>query len=1470
MDSIVKSPTTLAILFGASAFPDADLPAYASFGRSVERFKSYLLESLAVQPDNIFNLFDSDAWPGELGDSIEEWMKARKQACGVSDVFFFYVGHGVVDSGAFRMASRRTGRGYKVTNSSLSSKTLKDVLYRSASEANFYVVLDCCYAASAHQDFQDTPSKSPAVLYTAAGARIEAIAKEDEPYTRFSDALFAALTQGVEGTDEHLSFRQLETTVDDIYRQRHPNEFVKPQLGAPNAPLVNVLELPVFPNPGFEEAALHYEYFTRWIRRRGVPEGLGPLTLEEVKRRKVSTRMLREGGRIRKVETVNSTGALSANYYNTALLGGSPDGQDQECAWEFVYHENGSVAREEVRNAFDRLLYRCEYSVADETETSARYFLNLSDLVQPRAKSGAAFVRIFRTESGFDQRLEFYDGFEQKQPDNLGSYGRAMELSAAGLEIRAVELDRTGNPSVCNNGYAIAEFTNNPFGNTTSQAYFEAARNPAFHKDGYHKAVISWSSEGNLSSMAFFGTNENPVLVSGGWTSWRASYDEVGNQTKQEFFGLDGKPVTTREGYASWIATYDEQGRTTNFRYFDPMGHPTYCRDGIAQVGYGYDVSGPANEYRYFDLDGTTPAADRDSISRLTVTFDPQGNVTNQLNWSADSKLTRNREGIAGYEAKYDSNANQILLDFLDVDGNLGPNNSGIARIRRSYDNRRRTREESYFDTNDAPVENSDGHHRITFEYDEVPGRVSTRYFDRDGQPAFLDGYWLSIAQNDDRGMILSREFRDDTNQPCWNTKGFASEQRWSDPMSRQLQQRYFGIDHKPVVTSMGYAGWDRTYDDRGNCARLVYLDQAGNPLSGRPIDTTSFDACGNYVTKFSNAAGEPTLNSDGVAERRVERDPRGNDRRTTYWGADGKPVKRNEGFAAWEATYDRFDNRVEERLLEESDSPAAQQNGTSRFTWTYDSRQRKISETYWDAQGNILVIKPENYAGWNAVYDDRGNQIELTYFGADGKGLVDSQYGYARLASVYPDQQGAARREWFRANGESLSNLTVTYRSHGSRTETTPSGIGGTVIRTFDRAGHETECEYLRADGTRELHLEGSLAFSRFEEDFDRYTRSIAKRYYDLNNRLFQSVSRIYDPAGNLIETSEIQRESAQNRTSRTQALTDGNQVEIYITDAEGKALADESGRSRWVERLDASGHRVQIEYFDTNGNPALFQGHYSSEYEYDSLGCLNVATYSFPLDQDSVLNKRFRFGPKGSAHVQFQSLNRAGDKVQYEAYLIEYAMRQGDQDYYLNKVTTAANPPLEFRTRQVCQEIRPDGSYVVSVFVVPAGAEVESRGQSVCDMTMTRSGKLIESSVKLDFSMVPMPAYPVFIRDTWQMEVPMTLSNPFTGETERVTLHYSYLLRNVFMTNDGYRLAQIEVQCPKTRVPLGLAAAYTISASGITLFEVDRGFLFASTVHSETLTSVGADEYLAQVSATVQYYDPQQQGSATEGVSH
>jgi len=686
MELIVKSASALAILYGASQFPrNPDLPAFPCFEQSVDQFRRYLEERIRVPSENILNLFDSTLLPEDLREKIQDWVHERKAACDgkITDVFFFYVGHGDTTTGVFRMAGRRTVKGALEENS-LSSKALKEVLYKSAVGANFYIILDCCFGAKANENFQDTSSQSPAVLYAAAGSRVAALANSNEMYTRFSDALFAALTQGVAGSEEFLSFRLLESLVDAIYQQRHPDDYVRPPLMVPNNPTrLDVLGQPVFPNPAFRKAPQHSEYYANWIRRNGVPEGIGPLTEEAVKHRRISTRLLREQGRVRKVETVNSAGHLAANYYNTTLLGGSQDAPDsQECSWELVYGEDGRVAREEARNAFGRLLYRCEYSLSDLAETTARYFLNLSDVIQPRSRSGAAFVKISRNAGGLDQRLEFFDGFEQHQPDDRGSYGQRRELSPEGTVIKSFELDRNRQPAVCIDGYAIAQFTNNSFGDTTSQAYFDPAGLPTLHKDGYHKAVIHWSLDGNLTQMEFFGVNEGErSLLKGGWASWKATYDDAGNQVGQAYFDLDGKPVMIRDGLASCEMTYDGQGRTTSLRYFDTKGMPAYSRDGVSFIAYGHDPSGQINEFKYFEADGVTPALDREGVSRITRTFDADGNVVSQCYWGADGHLTRNSDGIAGFKAMFDASGNQTSVIYLNVAGELDVNNSGIATI---------------------------------------------------------------------------------------------------------------------------------------------------------------------------------------------------------------------------------------------------------------------------------------------------------------------------------------------------------------------------------------------------------------------------------------------------------------------------------------------------------------------------------------------------------------------------------------------------------------------------------------------------------------------------------------------------------------------------------------------------------------------------------------------------------------------
>lgn len=74
-----------------------------------------------------------------------------------------------------------------------------------------------------------------------------------------------------------------------------------------------------------------------------------------------------------------------------------------------------------------------------------------------------------------------------------------------------------------------------------------------------------------------------------------------------------------------------------------------------------------------------------------------------------------------------------------------------------------------------------------------------------------------------------------------------------------------------------------------------------------------------------------------------------------TYFGADGRPVKRKS-------------------------------LGAARVARRYDERGNKVEEAYFNADGKPTLRKGLGVARIAWRYDERGKQIDAAFFGADGK----------------------------------------------------------------------------------------------------------------------------------------------------------------------------------------------------------------------------------------------------------------------------------------------------------------------------------------------------------------------------------------------------------------------------------------------------------------------------------------------------
>src|SRR5947199_5158760 len=115
------------------------------------------------------------------------------------------------------------------------------------------------------------------------------------------------------------------------------------------------------------ENVAHYKAFTKV---RGIPQGIGSLTLEQVRRRPWSIRIVKSGrwGLVRRMEAVDSRERLTARHTIGTYLSQSQSNRRKPARWEFEYDARGRVAHELAYDQYGQRVWAFVYSPTEGGE----------------------------------------------------------------------------------------------------------------------------------------------------------------------------------------------------------------------------------------------------------------------------------------------------------------------------------------------------------------------------------------------------------------------------------------------------------------------------------------------------------------------------------------------------------------------------------------------------------------------------------------------------------------------------------------------------------------------------------------------------------------------------------------------------------------------------------------------------------------------------------------------------------------------------------------------------------------------------------------------------------------------------------------------------------------------------------------------------------------------------------------------
>lgn len=912
-------------------------------------------------------------------------------------------------------------------------------------------------------------------------------------------------------------------------------------------------------------------YYNSWVKRFGLPVGIGKLSKKQVQLRSESYKIIKKGflGPVVRLEVRDSKSKLKESESISTYLQ-NYSRQTERISVLMFTSDNGKIVSEMAYNCRKQLIWGFVYfpisPVGDVKKQVIASYIGKEGLPKTIGKSTATSVRFSYSAKGNENKIEYLDSRGNPQPGVYGSYGLQCRYDQKGKCTEFASIDAKGKLMNDQRGYCLCQLKYNRNGNVLEITMFDVDRNPTLCNEGYFKWKAKYDNSGNEIEERVFNTLNKPTYNKYGYHICRKVLGQKGLITKKLFFGSDEKPVFVKGGFHENRISYDKNGNMIELAYFGFNGQAILCKDNYHKTKILYDTLGQPLQWNYFGLTGE-PCEFGDYYHCCRFAYDDKGDLVKVSYYDLYSNTTRAEDNWAAKVMLYDNRHNLIRIKYLDQNGKPILTNDGYHIVQYDRDDRGNPVREQYFSSENRfePINCKDGYQTKVSEYDDR-GYVKTfSFFDSHGDKAIDSVYGCHLVD------LSCDEKGNDTLLTYWGTddklvmaKGVNKVRIKYDERNNRICKQFFDIQDIPVNISLGYHKEEAEWDIFQNRIEWKYFDINGKRVNGKEgyhRKHCDYDEIGNMISiAYFDSSNQQFIAPHGYHSQKFTYNRFGQVQSYSYYGPQSKPLA-PDGFHKVIKEYNNRGQIASVSYLDTLLKHSLCKEGYHKIQYGYNQHGFFGWVSYHGINEENIMHRTSDAIESDSVtfhkkvvtVDGKGNWTSVCYFGKELQ-PINIEDGYHKIVFTYDSLDYENSRSYFGNDGRPILHpgknyhkLITTHDSHGNILSYSKFGIDGLPVSVD---GHHKLC---------------------FQYDSLGY---VISKYW-------------FGTSGAPIELDGVHRQSA---------------------------------------TYDKNGNMTSLCFFDKKSNPAMYFGYHKTRMWYDTLNRL-VVTEFYGLSDEPINNNNGYF---------------------------------------------------------------------------------------------------------------------------------------------------------------------------------------------------------------------------------------------------